>query len=250
MGYTKEQLAALSGDKEQGGGAVGGNYFDTLTLGKDGKYYLAYYSQPKDERDDPDVLGEEVKLTIIKIRRKINKWVEKTNVLESVEYDAGVERVATTAGDISEKEAKGQGGKVSLVAYALKDGKVVKFAVSGGSLYNPDDEENMRLYSYLQSFADDEHTFMFETILGAKENKWTDDDGFETTNYQMTFKRGKALKSLEEVGAKLTELAEQLPENDARDLKFLGKPKGNKKAQEEETDAVEGDSVDPNTVPF
>lgn len=223
MGYTKEDLAALSGDKEQGGSAVGGNYFDTLTLGKDGKYYISYYSQPKDERQDPDVLGETVKLVMMKIRRKISKWVDKTNVLESVEYDAGTERVSTTAGDISEKEAKAQGGKVALVVYAILKGETVKFTVSGGSLYNPKDEENMRLYSYLNSFADDEHTFMFETVLGAVENKYTDEDGFETTNYQMTFKRGKELKSLEEVGTKLTELAEQLPENDARDLKFLGK---------------------------
>lgn len=253
MSYSKEELAKMSGSKEQGGAPIGGVYYNTITLGKDGKFYISFYSQPKDTRKDPDMLGSEVTLPIIKIRRKINKWQDKVNVLESTEYDAGTELIHTTAGDITEKEAKGMGGKVSLVVYAIKDDELVKFTVSGGSLYNPNDEDDMRLYGYLQSFGDDEHIFMFDTIIGAKENTYIDKDGIEAVNYQMTFKRGKTLKSLELIGTKLAELIKQIEENDARDLRFLGSHGKSTTTMKDDFDKAfeyPTEDIDTNNIPF
>lgn len=245
--FTKEQLAELLGDKEYKSAPTGGQYFDTINLGKDGKYYISFYSQPKDEREDPEMLGEVFKMTIVKIRRKLSKWLDRTNVLDSVEYDAGTDLVHTTAGDITEKEAKSQGAKVALILYGLYDGKTVKLTVTGGSLYNPDDEEDLRLYSYLQSFEEDEHTFMFETTIGAKENTYTDPDGIEHTNYQMTFKKGKEHKKLDAIGEVMVALPAILEENDARDLKYLGKNSAKATTPVETKDE---DLIDVDSVPF
>lgn len=220
---TPEQIAALSGTNNYKGTHAGGGYYDTVTMGKDGKFYLAHYSQPKAEREDPTALGENIAITILKIRSKLTKWQDNQQVLSSVEYDAGMEKIATTSGDMSEAEIKALGAKKALVIYALHDEKVVKLTVSGGSLYNPEDTEDMRLYSYLQSFEGDDHSFMVETVVSSKEVSY-EFDGEKKTTYHMTFARGAAngAKELTVVGSKLTELIESLIDNDARDLKFLG----------------------------
>lgn len=215
-----EELAALAGTNAYKGGHVGGSQYDTITLGKDGKFYLSHYSQPKDKREDPEAIGSKLNLTILKIRGKLVQWQDNAKVLESIEYDAGAETIETTKGKLTEKEAKGLGAKKSLVVYAkYKDG-LVKLTVSGGSLYNPDDEEDLRLYSYLQSFEGDDHTFMVETTVKAKEVEY-EYDGETKTTYHMTFAKGKA-SDLEAVGKLLTQLVAELPDNDKSALKFLG----------------------------
>lgn len=218
--YTPEELAALAGTNAYKGGHVGGSYYDTITLGKDGKFYLSYYSQPKDKREDPVAIGSKLNLTIVKVRSKLTKWQNNAKELESVEYDAGATKIATTKGDLTEKEAKEMGAKKSLVLYAEFKGSLVKLTVSGGSLYNPDDEDDLRLYSYLQSFEGDDHIFMVETTVKAKEVAY-EFDGENKTTYHMTFAKGKK-SDLALVGTTLTTLTESLPDNDARDLKFLG----------------------------
>lgn len=217
---TPEQLAAMAGTNAYKGGHVGGSYYDTITLGKDGKFYLSFYSQPKDKREDPKALGKSVDITILKIRGKLTKWQDNAQVLTSVEYDAGATEIATTKGVMTEKAAKDLGAKKSLVVYAEYKGSLVKLTVSGGSLYNPDDEEDLRLYSYLQSFEGDDHSFMVQTKVKAKEVDY-EFDGESKTTYHMTFAKGKE-SDLEVVGTILTGLVESLPDNDARDLKFLG----------------------------
>lgn len=254
MTYTAQELATLSGDKEYKQAPVGGQYYDTITLGKDGKFYLAYYSQPKNERKDPDTLGDSVTLTILKIRRKLSKWENNAQVLESVEYDAGVETVPTTQGDLSEKDAKARGAKVALVLYCLLNGTTVKLTVTGGSLYNPDDLDDMRLYTYLQLFEEDEHTFMYETRIGAKVNTYVF-DGVEKTNYQMTFKRGTSHTNLDAVGSALVVLPATLEENDARDLKWLGSSKPAPSYAETAQKAGKpieypSDEINPSDIPF
>ena len=215
-----EQIAALAGTNAFKGGHVGGSYHDVITLGKDGKFYLSHYSQPKDKREDPEVLGNSVTLTILKIRSKFIKWQDNVKVLESLEYDAGTETIETSNGRRTEKELKEFGAKKALVIYAkYKDG-VVKLMVSGGSLYNPDDTEDLRLYSYLQSFEGDDHSFMVETTVKAKDVKYTYNDE-EKNTFHMTFAKGKA-SELEAVGLMLSQLVAELPDCDARDLKFLG----------------------------
>jgi hypothetical protein len=227
---SPEQLAAMAGTNAYKGGHVGGSFYDTITLGKDGKFYLSYYSQPKDEREDPIAIGASLKLTIVKVRSKLTVWEKSVKVLESVEYDAGATAIATTKGNMTEKEAKDFGASKSLVIYAEYKGSLVKLTVSGGSLYNPDDEEDLRLYSYLQSFEGDDHIFMAETTVKAKEVEYTDrKTGEEKTAYHMTFAKGKK-SDLALVGTTLTTLTESLPDNDARDLKFLGYEK---KAEEQ-----------------
>lgn len=215
-----EEIAQMSGTDKFKGGHVGGSYYNTITLGKDGRFYKSFYSVAKDERPDPESLGDSVTATIIKVRGKLIQWENNQKALESIEYDAGVETVPTTKGDLSEKEAKELGAKKQLVVYALHDGDIAKITVSGGSLYNPNDDENLRLYSYLQSFEGDEHSFMVETEIKSIENEY-EFDGETKTNYHMTFKAGKK-SDLELVGAKLKELTEQLVDNDERDIKFLG----------------------------
>lgn len=215
-----DQLAQLAGTNAYKGGHVGGSQYDTITLGKDGKFYLAFYSQPKDKREDPIMIGSKVILTILKIRSKFTKWQDNAKVLESVEYDAGAQLIETTKGQLTEKELKEQGAKKALVVYAKYKDSLVKLTVSGGSLYNPDDTEDLRLYSYLQSFEGDDHTFMFETTVKAKEVDY-EFDGETKTTYHMTFAKGKE-SDLEAVGALLTKLVAELPENDASALKFLG----------------------------
>jgi len=42
---SPEELAQMSGTNAYKGGHVGGSYYDTITLGKDGKFYLSFYSQ-------------------------------------------------------------------------------------------------------------------------------------------------------------------------------------------------------------
>lgn len=217
---TPEQLAQMAGTNAYKGGHVGGSYHDVITLGKDGKFYLSHYSQPKNEREDPEMLGSKVSLTFLKIRGKLVKWQDSAKVLESVEYDAGAELVDTSKGKMTEKEAKGLGAKKSLVVYAKYKDSLVKLTVTGGSLYNPDDEEDLRLYSYLQSFEGDDHTFMVETTVKAKEVEY-EFDGEDKKTYHMTFAKGKA-SDLEAVGVLLTQLVAELPENDARDIKFIG----------------------------
>jgi len=255
MSYTAEQLAVLSGDKEYKQAPAGGQYYDTITLGKDGKFYLAYYSQPKTERKDPDTLGESVTLTILKIRRKLSKWENNVQVLESVEYDAGASTIPTTRGDLTEKDAKGQGAKVALVLYCLLNGTTVKLAVTGGSLYNPNDLDDMRLYTYLQSFEDDDHAYMYDTVVRAKPNTYTF-DGVEKSNYQMTFKRGNALADLDAVGSALVVLPATLEENDARDLKWLGTSKPAPsygepaKAATANSAVLPTDEINPDDIPF
>lgn len=221
--YTKEQLDALSGVKEYTQAPVGGAYYDAITLGKDGKFYLAHYSQPKASREDPKCLDGAFEMTIVKIRRKLTAWVNGTKNLESVEYDAGATEVLTTNGMMTEAKAKSFGASVALVVYGIYDGKIVKLQVTGGSLYNPEDTQHLRLYSYLQSYSDAESVYDYATIVGAKQNRYTDGAGISRENYQMVFKRSEKASDLEVVGATLTELAKQLPENDARDAKFLGK---------------------------
>lgn len=216
---NQEQLAAMAGTNAYKGGHVGGSYHDVITLGKDGKFYLAHYSQPKDKREDPEVLGSKVSLTILKIRSKFTKWENNTKVIESLEFDAGAETIQTSNGTRTEKALKEFGAKKALVIYAkYKDG-LVKLTVSGGSLYNPDDTEDLRLYSYLQSFEGDDHSFMFETTVKAKEVDY-EFGGESKTTYHMTFAKGKA-SDLEAVGTLLTQLVSELPENDQRDLRFL-----------------------------
>ncbi len=220
---SPEQIAALSGSNAYKGSHLGGGYYDTITLGKDGKFYLAYYSQKKDERQDPTALGETFAMTILKLRGKLSKWENNVQTLTSVEYDAGTEVIATTVGDISEAEAKKLGAKKAVVIYALVNEKITKLQVAGGSLYNPEDEEDLRLYPYLQSFEGDDHSFMVETVVTAKEVKYAY-EGEEKTTYHMTFAKGAPNKDAElaVVGEKLVQLIDELKDNDARDLKFLG----------------------------
>ena len=231
---SPEQIEQLAGTNAYKGGHVGNSQYDTITLGKDGKFYLAYYSQPKDQREDPIVIGSKVSLTILKIRQKFIYWKDNTKVLESVEYDAGADLIDTNQGKMTEKDAQCIGGltgeekpkpigaKVSRVIYAkYKDG-IVKLQVTGGSLYNPDDTENLRLLNYLQSFEGDDHVFMFETTVKAKEVEYKNrETGKTETTYHMTFTKDKA-SDLEAVGVLLTKLVAELPENDASALKFLG----------------------------
>lgn len=223
MSMSPEQIAALSGSNAYKGGHTGGSYYDTITLGKDGKFYLAHYSQPKDKREDPSCLGESVEVVIVKIRGKLTRWENNVQTLTSVEYDAGTDVIATTVGDMSEKDAKGMGAKKAVVLYVLRDGAIAKMTVSGGSLYNPEDTESLRLYSYLQSFEGDDHTFMYKTIVTAKEVQY-EYDGEAKTTYHMTFTKGAENTPVElgAVGESLTVLVEELVDADARDLKFLG----------------------------
>lgn len=216
---TSEQLAILSGTNNLKNTPAGGGYYDTITLAKDGNFYLAHYSEPKATRPDPTKLGTDFAMTIIKLRFKQSLWQDKVQVLESVEYDAGATGIPTTQGTMTEAEAKAKGAKKALIAYGLYEGKMVKMTVSGGSLYNPDDTEDLRLYSYLQDFGDDEHIFMYETVVSSKENTY--EFGGETkTNYQMTF--AKSVNSdIEAVGVALPLLVADLVENDKRDLRFL-----------------------------
>lgn len=239
---SPEQLAAMAGTNAYKGGHVGGSYYDTITLGKDGKFYLSFYSQPKDKREDPKALGSAIKLTFLKVRSKLTKWQDNVKVLESIEYDAGADVIPTTKGEMTEKEAKEIGAKKSLIIYGKYKEGIVKLTVSGGSLYNPDDEDDLRLYSYLQSFEGDDHTFMFETNVKAKEIEY-EFDGESKTTYHMIFARGKE-SDLEEVGTLLTQLVEGLPENDARDLKFLGWSKKQDEAYDGTVSTNEEDGED------
>jgi len=228
MSYDPAALAAITGENAYKSAPVGGQYFNAVSLGKDGKYYVTYYSQPKDQREDQKMLPSPFKATILKIRRKLSRWIKEQHTfdLKSVEYDAGATTIPTTLGDMTEKDAKAQGASVQLVLYILVGGRIVKADVSGGSLYNPNDTEDLRLYSYLQSFEnEDEHTFMYETLIGSKLG--TNRDGTPSQYYDMTFRRGALHTSLDEVGAAITSLPDILAENDARDLKYLGatKPK-------------------------
>jgi hypothetical protein len=248
MAYTKQELDALSGAKAYQSQPVGGQYYDTITLGKDGKFYLAHYSQPKDKREDAKSLDGAFTITIVKIRRKLTAWENNEKTLESVEYDAGATNILTTAGMMTEKDAKARGAKVGLVVYGLYNGKLVKMPVTGGSLYNPDDTTHLRLYSYLQSFDESESVYDSETIVGAKENSYTDGAGVARSNYQMVFKRGDKTADIEVVGGALTQLATDLPENDARDAKFLGSSKP-KSAADKVYDALDA-PINPEDVPF
>jgi len=219
---SPEQIAAMSGANAYKGGHVGGAYYDTITLGKDGKFYLAYYSQKKDERADPIVVGDTFAMTILKIRSKLTRWQDNQQTLTSAEYDAGANTIPTTAGNLTEKQAKEMGAKKSLVIYGLYEDRPIKLTVSGGSLYNPDDVDDMRLYSYLQSFEGDDHSFMVETVVSAKDVKYTY-EGEEKNTYHMTFARGavNGKKELDLVGTTLAALIEGLVDNDAHDLKYL-----------------------------
>jgi hypothetical protein len=219
--YTKEELDALSGAGAYRSSPVGGGYYDTITLGKDGKFYLAHYSQDKAERQDPTTLGDTFTCTVLKIRRKCVMWINGRKEMESVEYDAEATDVHTTYGPMTEAQAKTRGAKVELHVYMLIDGNITKMQVMGGSLYNPDDTTDMRLYTYLQSLEEGELATI-TTVVGAKENRYTH-EGVEKTNYQMTFKRGTELTDLTPVGDALTRLVAELPENDARDAKWLGR---------------------------
>lgn len=246
--YTKEELAKLAGTDSYKGGHVGNSYYDTITLGKDGKFYLSFYSQEKDKREDPKALGKSVDITILKIRGKLTKWQDNAQVLTSVEYDAGATEIATTKGVMTEKQAKDLGAKKSLVVYAEYKGSLVKLTVSGGSLYNPDDEEDLRLYSYLQSFEGDDHSFMVQTKVKAKEVEY-EFDGESKTTYHMTFAKGKE-SDLKLVGTILTELTENLPDNDARDLKYLGWTKKAEEQYDGTSGPVAKDAVDDGEEPF
>jgi hypothetical protein len=253
--YTKEQLDALSGAKAYQNQQVGGAYYDTITLGKDGKFYLAHYSQPKAEREDPSSLDGAFTMTIVKIRRKLTAWMDSEKTLESVEYDAGATNILTTAGMMTEKDAKAQGAKVALVVYGLYKGNLVKMQVTGGSLYNSDDTTHLRLYSYLQSFDESESVYDAETIVGAKTMTWDsgkkDEEGnaILNTSYNMVFKRGDKIADLEVVGGALTQLATDLPENDNRDARFLGGSKP-KSEVDKQFDEIGTEPIDPNSVPF
>ena len=260
---SPEQIEQLAGTNAYKGGHVGNSQYDTITLGKDGKFYLAYYSQPKDQREDPIVIGSKVSLTILKIRQKFIYWKDNTKVLESVEYDAGADLIDTNKGKMTEKDAKcidgftdeekpkPIGAKVSRVIYAkYKDG-IVKLQVTGGSLYNPDDTENLRLLNYLQSFEGDDHVFMYETTVKAKEVEYKNrETGKTETTYHMTFTKDKA-SDLEAVGVLLTKLVAELPENDASALKFLGYTKKAEASYDgSKAPDYPEDEINPEDIPF
>jgi hypothetical protein len=239
------EIAKMAGTDAYKGGHVGGGYHDTITLGKDGKFYLAYYSQLKTERADPICLGDSVDVTFLKVRSKLTRWEDNKQTLTSVEYDAEAGEIATSIGAMTEKEAKASGAKKALVIYALHEGKLVKMQVAGGSLYNPDDEENLRLYSYMQSFEGDDHTFMSVTKIAAIENEY-EWEGETKKSFHMCFaKEGES--NLEKVGSSLEALMAELEENDARDLKFIGLEKKAEDAYEGKNE--EGaEAVDPDVA--
>lgn len=249
--YETAQLAQLSGTEQYKNIPVGGQYFDSIKLGKYGNFYLEHYSQQKDVREDPTLLGDSFGATILKIRRKLIKWSDKVKVLESVEYDAGAEEIRTTAGTITEKQAKEQGAKVQLVLYALVGSDVAKITVTGGSLYNPDDDTDLRLYSYLQTFEGDDHVFTCVTTVSSKQHTYTDRDGFERQDYQMTFARNSKIENMDAVGDALTSLAMTLVENDERDARFLGSTgKSNTITTERPAVPSSDENDDPDAIPF
>lgn len=248
MAYTKEQLDALSGDTNYKQSPVGGVYYDTITLGKDGKYYVNFYSQPKDKRSDPSVIGDTFIATILKIRRKLIQWDDNTKVLESVEYDTDSDAIYTTQGVMSEKEAKALGAKVDVVLYLLTEQGIRKYTVPRNSLFS--DTADDTYYGYIQSFDRDsgERSYMFETVFGTKQTAYKDRKGQDATGIQTTFKRGAEHVSLDEVGKEITSLPEILAENDARDKKWLG---SNKPTTQTSTPIeYPSEEINPNDVPF
>ena len=125
----------------------------------------------------------------------------------------------------------------------------MKLQVTGGSLYNPDDTENLRLLNYLQSFEGDDHCFMVETSVKAKEIDYSY-SGEDKTTYHMTFSKGKE-SDLEAVGVLLTKLVAELPENDASALKFLGYTKKAEASYEgSKAPDYPEDEINPEDVPF
>lgn len=219
---TPEKLAELSGSKSVGGGSfTPASYFNKITLGKNGHYYLDEYSVPKAERPDPTDLTEKVTITIIKLRAKWQKWVDNSIVLESAQYDAE-HPINTTEGVKTEAELKALKAKKTIVLYVILNGKLATLEVSGGSLYNPDDLEDLRFYNYLTSLGDD-HVFQFQTELGVKQNSWTPEGETEPkVSNQMTFKN-VGPSDLNIVGTELEALVAQLVINDETEVKFLGK---------------------------
>ncbi len=248
MAYTAEQLRALSGQEDYASAPVGGSYYDALAMGKDGNFYLTHYSAPKSERPDPTALGTSVTVPVLKMRRQFQRWSDADNAydIKSVEYDASTPTVATTHGDMSEKQAKAQGAKVSIILYVLVNGKIAKLKVSGSSLYNPEDTENLRLYTYLQSFDEGETLATFETNIKSVTRTYTNKEGVEASTVDMAFSRGKEVADLTAIGDALTAITTALPENDARDLKYLGSSKPKTQAPS----AYPAEEINPDDVPF
>lgn len=256
MSYDPAALADITGENNYKNMPVGGMYYDTVTLGKDGKYYINFYSQPKDKRQDPQSLGGEFVGTIIKIRRKLIQWDNGTKVLESVEYDKESDTIQTTNGFMSEKEAKKLGAKVDIVLYVLTKQGIVKYTVPRNALFSDESPEDA-YYGYIQSFDRDngEHTYQFETIFGTKDSTYVNRNGEQVTSPRGTFKRGALHTSLDDVGAAIMSLPEILAENDARDLKWLGSTKKHASEVDQQFEGTSkpvypSEEINPDDIPF
>lgn len=224
LNFNIADLAAYAGDEEYKGLPVTTN-MDELKLGTDGKFYVTHYSGEKTDGAWPiDDMGESVEVVVLKVRRKIEKWDNHEMVVASHEYSSRTAKVkvAVKNGDeveeyeMTEKEAKEKyGAKVPIILYVMvvSTGTVVKLKVTGQSLYNPDDTESLRLYSYLQTFEGEQHSFMFVTKLVAKVSGASEDG---KPYYNITFVRGDELdvERLNRVGGLIVGLKTTLDEAD------------------------------------
>jgi hypothetical protein len=231
-----KRLAEISGEKEYG--EATGSSVDQLKL-KSGRFVQTYISEGKGEdgRYTEATLEDPLKIIILKIRRQMTKFKEKAIATEkpeveykSAEYDSKdvPVKVYSSHGDkmLTEATAKKMipDLKVIIIIYALivKDGSMVKFTVSGSSLYASDDECEergiLRFYNYLQTFKKGEHTFAIRTTLSVTTESFDDNKTGETREYfAVSFAKSDPLteKQLDAVGEQMMELAESVEKYDA-----------------------------------
>lgn len=135
------------------------------------------------ERAKVESLGSEIEIVFLKIKRDMFAYRKGEKNLQTSEHDNKEDVVALFGepeiirGKASELREQFQDLKVRQIIYAYLPSRqeVVKVYIKGTALYA--DDGRTAFYNYLQSFADNEHSHEFRTILKAvevpNEDYWT-----------------------------------------------------------------------------
>jgi len=174
MSYTKEELVEMSGEKAYR--KPKSLQLNTITFnGKEGKFVFTdiLSGRGADNKYTKKDLGTQVELVFLKIRRILSKYKKAPAIsLQTNEHSTTKDVVMLyganekgVAGEIREKYPELRTQQI-VYAYVPLLKQMVRLSVKGASLGSENKSKDVKgFYDYLTSFANDEHSFEFMTVL-------------------------------------------------------------------------------------
>lgn len=205
-------LAKMSGENESGGppklilnqirinGKTGNFIFEDIKSGaKEEEKGKKVYRKT--------VLGKEITVTFLKVRRKLVQFRKDKKSLTTTEHNHPGCRVVlfgdtTESGIASEIREAYPMLKTQQIVYGLYKDELVRIIIKGASLGSKNKEKTVEdFYSYIGKAFDkskDEHFYNFETEMYSKE-----ESGDLGSYYCASFKKGDKIEDLTEVSEKM-----------------------------------------------